>query len=135
MDYRRLMKKLLSPLALLALPACAIIPDTPMVGQEAEAQGTPVALGQPVWLGDVVLTPLSVVEDSRCPVNARCVWPGKLTVSTRITATHWKQTAPLTLGEPYEVMGRKIMLVSGTPEKRTDREAQPSEYRFVYEAR
>ena len=119
----------------LALAGCAIVPDTPMVGEEAAAQGTPVALGQSVWAGDTILTPLSVIQDSRCPVDVQCVQAGKLTVSTRITATHWKQTAPLTLGEPYEVLGRTYELVSATPAKRSDRETQSSEYRFVYERR
>ncbi|MBA4765617.1 hypothetical protein [Qipengyuania huizhouensis] len=124
-------------LALIALPlaSCAVIPDTPRVGKDAAAQGTPVGIGEPVWTGDAILTPLAVVEDSRCPENARCVWAGKLTVSTRITSTHWAQTVDLTLGEPHEVLSRTYVLVSGLPEKRQDRETQPGEYRFVYERR
>lgn len=123
---------LLSPLA-----ACAIIPDTPMAQAQAEParQGSAVALGQPVWVGDAILTPLAVIEDSRCPVNARCIQAGKLTVSTRIAATHWTQTAPLTLGEPYAVMGRTYMLGSGTPEMTTENAPAPEDYRFVFERR
>ena len=129
------MKALFAPLLLAPLAACAIIPDTPMSNGDAAAQGTAVAIGQPVWSGDTILTPLEVVEDSRCPVNARCVWAGKLTVSTRIAATHWTQTAPLNLGEPYEVMGRTYVLVSGVPEQTTDRQIPVGEYRFAFERR
>ena len=129
------MKPLLASLALMVLSGCAIIPDTPRVGQDAAAQGTAVAIGQPVWAGDAILTPLAVAEDSRCPENARCVWAGELKVSTRITATHWAQTATLTLGKPYEVMGRTYVLVSGLPEKQQDRATPPADYRFVYERR
>ena len=129
------MKRFLAPLALLALPACAIIPDTPRVGQDAASQGTPVAIGQAVWSGDVILTPTAIKEDSRCPADATCVWAGKLTVTTRITATHWAQTAEMTLGEPYEVMGRTFVLSSATPQKRTDVTIPASEYRLVYERR
>lgn len=121
--------------ALPALGGCAIIPDTPRVGQEAAAQGTPVALGQPVWLGDVIVTPLSVIEDSRCPANANCVWAGRLVVETRITATHWQQTAPLALGEPYDVMNRTILLASAEPNKMAEAEVDPGAYRFVYRPR
>ena len=39
------------------------------------------------------------------------------------------------LGEPYEVLGRTYVLVSGLPEKQADRETRSSEYRFVYERR
>lgn len=130
------MKPILAPLLLApALASCAIIPDTPMVGEEAASQGTPVALGQPVWAGDAILTPLEVTEDSRCPVDVQCVWAGRLVVSTRITSTHWKQTAPMTLGEPYEVLGRTFELTAATPDKRSDRETQPGDYRFTYERR
>lgn len=132
------MKRALAPLALMLLPvmsACAIVPDTPMVRGEAEAQGRPVALGQPVWQGDVILTPLVVLEDSRCPQDAQCVQAGKLTVSTRITATHWQQTVPLTLGEPYGVMNRTIVLRSAAPEQVAGQAIPPGAYRFTYGSR
>jgi len=129
------MKALLAAAFLAPLAACAIIPDTPMSNGDAAAQGTAVGVNQPVWAGDTILTPLAVTEDSRCPMNARCVWAGKLTVSTRIAATHWKQTAPLTLGEPYEVMGRTYVLVAATPRQTADRDIPVGEYRFTFERR
>lgn len=133
--HASLLAPLFAALLPIAIGGCAIVPDTPMVSGEAAAQGSPVALGSPVWAGDAILTPLSVTEDSRCPENARCVWAGKLTVSTRITTTRWQQTAPLTLGEPYEVLGRTYVLVSGTPEKRAEQTTPPGAYRFVFERR
>ncbi len=129
------MKALLAAALLAPLAACAIIPDTPLSNGDAAAQGTAVAINQPVWAGDTILTPLAVTEDSRCPMNARCVWAGKLTVSTRIAATHWTQTAPLTLGEPYEVMGRTYVLVAATPGQTADRDIPAGEYRFMFERR
>ena len=54
---------------------------------------------------------------------------------TRIAATHWTQTAPLTLGEPYEVMGRTYVLVSATPEQTTDGQIALGDYRFIFERR
>ena len=124
-------------LALIALPlaSCAIIPDTPRVGQDAASQGTPVGIGQSVWAGDAILTPLAVTEDSRCPQNTNCIRAGELKVSTRITSTHWAQTAELTLDKPHEILGRNYVLVSGVPEKQADRETKSEEYRFVYERR
>lgn len=121
-------------LALPALGACAIIPDTPRVGQEAASQGTPIALGQSAWLGDTIVTPLALVEDSRCAAGTQCVWEGRLVVSTRITATHWQQTVPLTLGEPYQVMSRTFVLVSATPTKNAGQEIPPGAYRFAFTA-
>jgi hypothetical protein len=120
------------PFTLSPLAGCAIIPDTPRVGQEAASQGTPIALGESAWLGDAIVTPLAVVEDSRCPVDAQCVQAGKLTVSTRITSTHWQQTVPLTLGEPHQVMNRSFLLAAVSPVQSAGQETPPGAYRFTF---
>jgi hypothetical protein len=130
------MNKLL-PLALapIALAACAVVPDAPIVEGTPWPAGNAVPLNQPVQLGEIVVTPKKVVEDSRCPQNARCVWAGRLIVQTRIDGAGWRDTADITLGETYGTHGYVVALVSGTPEKTAERETEPREYRFVYEAR
>jgi hypothetical protein len=124
----------LLPLALLA--GCIVYRDGPIVDNGPPApEGTAVALDQPVQAGPVVATPKKVVEDSRCPENARCVWAGRLVVATRIDGAGWRETAHLTLGEPKQVRGVTLALVSGLPETQAERETPAGEYRFVYEAR
>ena len=59
--------------------ACTSLGDVP-AAQAVLSEGTPTRLGVPVRVGAVVVTPLEVVEDSRCPINARCVWAGRLIV-------------------------------------------------------
>lgn len=122
----------LAPLLLAA--GCATVPSGPIVenGPPA-AEGSLVALGRPVAVGRLVATPQAVVEDSRCPENARCVWAGRLIVSTRIDGSGWRETVPLTLGTPYATHGTSIALVSGIPEKRTEVETRPGDYRFAFE--
>ena len=129
------MKKLCLLLALAALSACATTTDAPIVenGPAAPA-GTLVGLDQPVWVGGIVATPKEVIEDSRCPENARCVQAGKLVVRTRFDGPGWRETAPLTLGQPMTIHGTRVTLVSGVPEKRADRDTAAAEYRFAYEA-
>ena len=124
-------------LAPLALAACVVVPapdSTPPA-----PQGTAVALGQRVQVGDLTVTPTAVVEDSRCPINARCVWAGRLVVRTQIDGLaggeRWSDTAELRLGETYGTHGKVLALVSGEPGKTTDRETRTEEYRFTYEAR
>ena len=133
------MTQLIAPIALAAVPlalaGCAMVPNAPIVEGTPWQAGTPVPLNQPVELGEIVVTPKKVVEDSRCAENARCVWAGRLIVETRIDGAGWRDTANITLGETYGTHGHLVALVSGTPEKQTDRETPPGEYRFVYEAR
>lgn len=113
--------------------ACVIIPDTPRGNGDAASQGSAVAIGSPVWAGDAILTPLAIIEDTRCPADVQCFHGGELTVSTRIAATHWTQTAPLTLGDPYEVMGRTYVLATADPLPTAGGDIPAGDYRFVFE--
>jgi hypothetical protein len=132
------LRTLAAPALLFAsLTACAVIPDAPSPESVALPQGALVALGQAVQVGTVVATPMKVVEDSRCPINARCVWAGRLVVTTRIDGAGWRDTADLTLGEPWSTHDVVIALTSGEPGRIAGegQETPPDAYRFTYEAR
>src|SRR3546814_1021862 len=68
------------PLTILALPAalalsaCATTADAPF------PDGSDVALGQKAYVDGPLVQPVEVVEDSRCPMNVRCVWAGRVRV-------------------------------------------------------
>ena len=121
----------LTALALPLLAACSTY-STYAVAPE----GSLVALGHPVAVADLKVTPLSVVEDSRCPINARCVWAGRIVVETQIEGTGWQDVLPLTLGEPGESHGYYFNLVSAEPGRMagsgTD-PVKPEDYRFGFE--
>ncbi len=128
--------KMFPLLAALALTSgCQVIPYAPnVVGTPAPA-GTAVPLGQPVMVGDLAVTPRAIKEDSRCPVDAQCVWAGRLVVTTRIDGDGWRDTADIQFGETYGTHGRVVALIAAEPGKRADRTVPPGEYRFVFEAR
>jgi len=121
--------------AVLPLSACAVVPNSPVVDSpyEVAQQGSTVGLLRPVQLGGVVVTPRRVTEDSRCPINARCVWAGRVVVETRIDGPGWRQTQPLTLGEPHTVRGVTVTLVSVQPDQETGKQISSAEYRFAFE--
>lgn len=120
-------------LAPLALAACATTMDAPIVdGGPPAAEGTPVALNQPVAVGPVVATPKEVTEDSRCPMNARCVWAGRVVLTTRIDGAGWRETVPLTLGEPYSTHGATVVLIRVEPDNMTGQTIDPADYRFLF---
>lgn len=99
-------------------------------------EGSLVALGHPVAVADMTVTPLRVTEDSRCPINARCVWAGRIVVETQVDGADWEEIVPLTLGEPGAAHGRIVNLVSAEPGRMagsgTD-PLQPEDYRFGFE--
>lgn len=114
------------------LTACVVVPapySTPPA-----PQGSAVALGQSVKVGDLTVTPQSVVEDSRCPIKARCVWAGRLVVKTQIDGAGWRDSADMRLGETYGTHGKVVVLVSGEPGKIVERETPPETYRFTYKS-
>lgn len=118
--------------AVIALPLVALL--AACAGSKfAPLEGMPVALGETVRVGSVLATPSRVVEDSRCPQDVQCIQAGRLVVSTRLDGSGWRETVPLTLGEPYAVQGTTITLVSGRPEKFSERRTPRHEYRFIFE--
>ncbi|WP_225010238.1 hypothetical protein [Novosphingobium percolationis] len=80
--------------------------------------------------GPVSVRADEVVEDSRCPMNARCVWAGRVVLAATVTQEGRAQQRKLVLGEPALVRGGAIMLDSVEPPTRTDTPIKPGDYRF-----
>ena len=120
------------PLFALALSACATYANGPIVdGGPIRADGM-ARLGQPTRVGQLVVTPMRVVEDSRCPINVRCVWAGRAIVSTRIDGAGWRETTNMELGRPYITHGIGIQLSSVEPGKTAGQPTPPQAYVFGY---
>ena len=117
-----------------ALAACSTFDDAPLVeGPVPQPQETMVALGQNVFVAPrLVATPVRVYEDSRCPINARCVWAGRLILETRIDGQDWQEMRYFTLGEPQWVRDRYVTLVAAEPGQMAGRETAPAAYRFAF---
>ncbi|WP_343346927.1 hypothetical protein WJT74_03505 [Sphingomicrobium sp. XHP0239] len=120
-----------------SLAACETFEDEPLVdGPVPAAQEIAVALGQPVFVAPrLVATPMRVHEDSRCPINARCVTAGRLILETRIDGPGWRETVYLTLGEPAWVREHWVTLVSAEPGQMAGQSTAPSAYRFAFQER
>ncbi len=119
---------LLAALGALTLAGCATLPE-----QSAPRHEGPAALGQATYVDGPVVTPLQVIEDSRCPENARCVWAGRLVLKVRITGGSSSSERNLILGEPSPLLDGRLTLISVTPERNTGRTFGPRDYRFTFE--
>lgn len=113
--------------AAIALSACATTAAAPL------PDGSDVALGERAYVDGPIVQPVEVIEDSRCPMNARCVWAGRAVLSTRIYGPDFDETVPLVLGEPHALHGTSITLTSVTPEKMAGAEIPAPTYRFGFE--
>jgi hypothetical protein len=85
------------------------------------------AFGQPVRINRMVLRPIAIVQDSRCPANANCVWAGTLIVDFEAqggTRLRLEQSKPL------PVAGGRLTLVGAQPQPIAGQAITPQQYRF-----
>ena len=118
------MKQLL-PIALLALTGCV----TPRVGEDGSVEARP---GQTVNVNGPRVTPLKVLEDSRCPMEARCIWAGQVRLQVRIALGAGSELRELTLGKAEQVADGELTLQGVMPPRSTRRELKPGDYRFAF---
>ncbi len=113
--------------AALALSACATTAGPPL------PDGSNVALGQKAYVDGPIVEPVALIEDSRCPMNAHCVWAGRVRVQMLWHRGNGeKQPFEVTLGEATQLADGKFTLESVRPEKRVDVTLKPSDYRFSF---
>ena len=115
---------LLAPLA--ALAACATVPPEDSGGLSW------ARIGETVNVGGPTVTPLKLVEDSRCPQGVQCIWAGQVVVSATISTPTMKLTRDLTLGEPFQVADGALVLAEVQPVLRKDTPTTPADYRFGF---
>ncbi len=109
-----------------ALSGCTIIP--PAIEPQPVAVSL-VGLGQTTRVGELTLRPESVIEDSRCPMNARCVWAGRVILDTTVWRGDQSERRQLTLGEPA---ADGLMLDTVEPGRTTEGPVAPDTYRFHF---
>jgi hypothetical protein len=112
----------MKPLVLAALALSAV----PAAAASNVSAGTFARLGQTVRLPSLRVTPIAVVEDSRCPRLVTCVWRGRL----RITAAINGQRMTLDNGVPIKVARGRLTLVGADPISQRGERIAPTAYRF-----
>lgn len=79
----------------------------------------------------ITVTPLALVEDSRCPANANCIQAGTVRVRALVQGST-SQEVVLTLGKPQIVLGKEILLTNVSPERTQDQVITFEEYHFTF---
>ena len=121
--------------AALALTGCAGAtkpanpgPSNAVVAGELGAVG----LGQPVRVGTAIVTPLELLEDSRCPAGVECVWAGTVRVRAAVQDSDRREVVALALGEPHRLRYMAVFLAEVKPPPATSPEIPKCDYRFVF---
>ena len=112
----------LALLLALGLAACDSAGPVPYAAESRTGEAT-VALGGTASLDGLSVTFASVVTDSRCPVDAECIWAGEAIVSVALgeVARDLRVADPETRSEEGVRIGDRIVFaVALTPEPRVD---------------
>ncbi|MBU3991897.1 MAG: hypothetical protein KKA12_05025 [Alphaproteobacteria bacterium] len=90
---------------------------------------TRAQIGETAQVGGIAVTPVKLLEDSRCPQETQCVWAGRVRIEARIDGG---DPVELTLGQPLALAGRSLTLAEVQPEPRKDITRYSDEYRFGF---
>ena len=143
------MLRLIALMFALFLDGCST-PHSPPPYYPAAQYGTAVALDRSVWLFEPYswITPLEVLEDSRCPSNVQCVWAGQVRILARVTKDNKPDRDYIVSTDPYEILsfeqeftvGKPIFLFGGEitlrgvtpPSARQGEKIALEDYRFTF---
>ena len=89
-------------------------------------------LGQTVNVGGPRVTPLEVLEDSRCPMEARCIWAGRVRLSVRVATGAETRVMELASDKPLQVADGQLELSNVMPPRSVRGPIKPGDYRFSF---
>lgn len=118
----------------LAVAGCTSASSHPSPAPTAQDGLSRTRIGQTVAVGGPKVTPLVVIEDSRCPAKAVCFWAGQVRISARVDLGRGSENHELTQGKPIPVADGTLELVEVLPARpRADEGAlSPKDYRFAF---
>ncbi len=91
-----------------------------------------VRLNQKVDVQGKMITPLRVLEDSRCPVDVECIQAGTVRVSTTVQSGSRTTTQVFVLGTPVTVGTEEITLTDVKPVKNSKIIIRSTDYLFTF---
>lgn len=81
----------------------------------------------------IKITPLEVVEDSRCPMDVACIWAGRIRLRLRIESGLGSSESVIVLNESLATEAEKITLLNVSPETKTSGPISSEDYLFQFE--
>ncbi|MGB3796939.1 MAG: hypothetical protein WA957_11615 [Alteraurantiacibacter sp.] len=115
----------------LALAASACV--TPEAADTECAGEACVATGETFETGGAAITPLEVLEDSRCPSNAECIWEGRIRIRALVERDGRDVEVELEQAATTHALSGSLTLTQVWPQAPTAAGAiSPAAYRFQF---
>lgn len=80
----------------------------------------------------ISIVPVSIIEDSRCPVDVTCIQQGTTRVLAKVTNDAGEKEYVLPLDVPVTVDTRTVTLIRVMPVTRSQYQILATEYRFIF---
>jgi len=117
-------------MSLAAIPALGLAACVTPAAHTPGPEQAVARLEQTVRLDDITVTPLRVIEDSRCPAATQCVWAGQVRIAARVDFHGESPVVELATANSTSVAGGTLELVAVAPPK-TVQAIDPSRYAFT----
>lgn len=103
-----------------------------MTAETAPSNQT-IGIGATARVGGVAVTPLHLLEDSRCPKDVTCIWAGRVLIRARIEAEGRSSIAEMQVGKPVATSANSaIVLARVEPERISGVGIDPADFRFTF---
>lgn len=90
------------------------------------------SIDQAVSVFSTKLTPLEVVEDSRCPSDVQCIQAGTVRLRVKLESAMGNSEQIMTLNTPITTEAEEITLMQVLPNPVAGTAFLPSDYRFTF---
>jgi hypothetical protein len=113
--------------ALLSTAACS-------TAGQVRQNGVNVPIGKNAYVDGPVIRPVKILEDSRCPANARCNWAGTVKIQAIWVRADGNRVLQLEMGKPQPLADGTIELTDVSPPRMAgaNKELKPKDYRFSF---
>ena len=102
--------------------------EDPLVGN--------VRVGQTVFINGVKITLNKIVGDSRCPVDAICIWAGNVTANVTLQSNTDKETIDIFSDKgPVAFDSYQVSLEQVSPSSKADTKIKPEDYSLTFKVR
>jgi hypothetical protein len=81
----------------------------------------------------IYVTPVEVIEDSRCPANANCIWAGTVKIKAMLESGSGKASQIFELNKPITTETREVTLVHVDPQSQSSVKIKNEDYVFYFE--
>jgi hypothetical protein len=113
-------------------PNCEFICKGATSTEEASSGTLKAHLGQKATLGGESITPLEVLEDSRCPQDVQCIQAGTVRIKVLIESGLGTSEQTLSLNQTMTTESSAISFTSVAPDKKSTESISSSSYVFTF---